>query len=67
MFEWLLVGFEDPLMACYGHGGLLLNYDSRVPYGKTKVVNETEIKGKWCSDSIEYVNWDGIHYSEAAN
>ena len=54
-------------MACYGHGGLLLNYDSRVPYGKTKVVNETEIKGKWCSDSIEYVNWDGIHYSKAAN
>ena len=54
-------------MACCGHGGPPLNYDSRVPYGKTKVMNGIEITGKGCSDSTEYVNWDGIHYSEAAN
>lgn len=67
LMELGLAGFEHPLMACCGYGGPPLNYDSRVPCGKTKEVNGTEITAKGCSDSTEYVNWDGIHYSEAAN
>uniref|UniRef100_F6H8S8 GDSL esterase/lipase n=1 Tax=Vitis vinifera TaxID=29760 RepID=F6H8S8_VITVI len=54
-------------MACCGHRGPPLNYDSRVPCGKTKIMNGTEITGKGCSDSTKYVNWNGIHYSEVAN
>lgn len=60
-------GFEQPLAACCGYGGLPLNYDSRVACGQTKVINGTTVTAKACSDSTEYVNWDGIHYTEAAN
>ncbi|XP_021840873.2 GDSL esterase/lipase At1g54790 [Spinacia oleracea] len=60
-------GFEQPIMACCGYGGAPLNYDSRVPCGLTKVINGTSVTAKGCSDSTEYINWDGIHYTEAAN
>ncbi|CAN0914339.1 GDSL esterase/lipase At1g54790 [Linum grandiflorum] len=60
-------GFEQPIMACCGYGGPPLNYDSRVGCGQTKVINGTTATAKACNDSTEYVNWDGIHYTEAAN
>ncbi|KAB1994892.1 hypothetical protein ES319_D13G126500v1 [Gossypium barbadense] len=60
-------GFEQPIMVCCGYGGPPLNYDSRIGCGKTEVLNGTTMTAKACSDSSEYVNWDGIHYSEAAN
>lgn len=60
-------GFEQPLMACCGYGGPPLNYDSRVPCGQTKVVNGSSVTAKGCNDTTEYINWDGIHYTEAAN
>ncbi|GAV63200.1 Lipase_GDSL domain-containing protein [Cephalotus follicularis] len=60
-------GFEQPIMACCGYGGPPLNYDSRISCGQTKVLNGTTITAQGCSDSTENVNWDGIHYSEAAN
>lgn len=60
-------GFEQPIMACCGSGGPPLNYDSRVPCGQTKVINGTAVTAIGCSDSTEYINWDGIHYTEAAN
>ncbi|XVF57387.1 hypothetical protein PTKIN_Ptkin06aG0201100 [Pterospermum kingtungense] len=61
------LGFEQPIMACCGIGGPPLNYDSRISCGNTKVLNGTSVTAKACSDSSQYVNWDGIHYSEAAN
>ncbi|XP_022719326.1 GDSL esterase/lipase At1g54790-like isoform X1 [Durio zibethinus] len=61
------VGFEQPIMACCGYGGPPLNYDNRIGCGKTKVLNGTSVTAKACNDSSEYVNWDGIHYSEASN
>ncbi|XP_021282631.1 GDSL esterase/lipase At1g54790-like isoform X1 [Herrania umbratica] len=61
------LGFEQPIMACCGYGGGPLNYDSRIACGKTKVINGTSVTAKACNDSSEYVNWDGIHYTEAAN
>nr|GMD48201.1 GDSL esterase/lipase At1g54790 [Ipomoea batatas] len=56
-----------PLMACCGVGGPPLNYNSRVSCGQTKVINGTTFTAKGCNDSTEYINWDGIHYTEAAN
>ncbi|CAH2042391.1 unnamed protein product [Thlaspi arvense] len=44
-----------------------LNHNSRVACGLTKVINGTSITATGCSDSTEYVNWDAIHYTEAAN
>ncbi|KAH9754684.1 kinesin-like protein KIN-1 [Citrus sinensis] len=60
-------GFEQPIMACCGVGGAPLNYNSGISCGQTKVINGTSVTAKACSDSTEYVNWDGIHYTEAAN
>ncbi|KAG7585559.1 GDSL lipase/esterase [Arabidopsis thaliana x Arabidopsis arenosa] len=60
-------GFEKPLMACCGIGGAPLNYDSRITCGQTKVLDGISVTAKACNDSSEYINWDGIHYTEAAN
>ncbi|KAK0601246.1 hypothetical protein LWI29_022411 [Acer saccharum] len=60
-------GFEQPIMACCGYGGAPLNYDTQIMCGQTKVINGTSVTVKACNDSTEYVNWDGIHYTEAAN
>ncbi|KAG7588593.1 GDSL lipase/esterase [Arabidopsis suecica] len=60
-------GFEKPLMACCGVGGAPLNYDNRISCGQTKVLDGISVTAKACNDSSEYINWDGIHYTEAAN
>ncbi|CAN4108697.1 unnamed protein product [Withania somnifera] len=60
-------GFEQPLMACCGYGGPPLNYDSRIACGQTKVLDGNNATAKACNDSSEYINWDGIHYTETAN
>lgn len=44
-----------------------MNYDGQVACGQTIVLNGSSITAKGCKDSTEYVNWDGIHYTEAAN
>ncbi|XP_024015756.1 GDSL esterase/lipase At1g54790 isoform X2 [Eutrema salsugineum] len=60
-------GFENPIMVCCGVGGAPLNYDSRISCGQTKVLDGIPVTAKACNDSSEYINWDGIHYTEAAN
>ncbi|GAB2277513.1 hypothetical protein Dimus_012220 [Dionaea muscipula] len=60
-------GFEQPIMSCCGYGGPPLNYDSRVGCGQTTFINGTSVMARGCNDTTEYVNWDGIHYTEAAN
>ncbi|KAH7676947.1 GDSL lipase/esterase protein [Dioscorea alata] len=60
-------GFEHPITACCGYGGPPLNYDSRVGCGQTKTLNGNTVSTNVCNDTTEYINWDGIHYTEAAN
>ncbi|KAL8171700.1 hypothetical protein V2J09_023504 [Rumex salicifolius] len=60
-------GFEEPIMVCCGYGGPPLNYDNRVGCGRNVILNGTSVTAKGCSESKRYVNWDGIHYTEAAN
>ncbi|XP_024031465.1 GDSL esterase/lipase At1g54790 isoform X3 [Morus notabilis] len=60
-------GFEQPIMACCGYGGPPLNYDFRIACGQTKILNGTSVTAKGCADSSDYISWDGIHYTEAAN
>ncbi|KAK4477512.1 hypothetical protein RD792_016739 [Penstemon davidsonii] len=60
-------GFEQPLMACCGYGGPPSNYDGRIDCGQTEVLNGSSVTAKGCNDSTKYVNWDGTHYTEAAN
>ncbi|KAJ9673626.1 hypothetical protein PVL29_023276 [Vitis rotundifolia] len=59
-------GFELPLVACCGYGGEY-NYGNDAGCGSTITVNGSEIFVGSCERPSSRVNWDGIHYTEAAN
>ncbi|WOL11328.1 hypothetical protein Cni_G20090 [Canna indica] len=61
------LGFDDPLLACCGHGGRY-NYNIHWGCGSKIKVNGTEVViGKACENPLKRVCWDGVHYTEAAN
>ncbi|XP_031504395.1 GDSL esterase/lipase At4g01130 isoform X1 [Nymphaea colorata] len=60
-------GLKYGTRACCGHGGDPYNFDPRVFCGNTKVINGSTVTASACSDPQNYVSWDGIHFSEAAN
>lgn len=60
-------GFVHPLQACCGHGGKY-NYNKNHGCGSKVTVHGKEIVlGKSCEDPSVAINWDGVHYTEAAN
>lgn len=60
-------GLKYGTRACCGHGGGAYNFDPRAYCGNTKVINGKTVTATACSDPQNYVSWDGIHASEAAN
>ncbi|XP_006357594.1 GDSL esterase/lipase At3g26430-like [Solanum tuberosum] len=61
------LGFENPFLACCGHGGKY-NYNRFIKCGSKKVVNGKEIViASSCKDPSVRVSWDGTHFTEAAN
>ncbi|XP_075657064.1 GDSL esterase/lipase At5g14450-like [Castanea sativa] len=56
------LGFANPHGYCCGHLG-----DYNVDCGRKAMVNGTEVIGASCSNPSEYISWDGVHYSHAAN
>ncbi|KAB1203180.1 hypothetical protein CJ030_MR8G028454 [Morella rubra] len=67
LYELCVSGFTQPLAACCGYGGLPLNFDNRIACGQTKNLNGSVVTATPCNNTVEYVNWDGNHYTEAAN
>ncbi|KAL3649579.1 hypothetical protein CASFOL_005982 [Castilleja foliolosa] len=53
--------------ACCGHGGGAYNFDQQIFCGTTKSINGRNLTAKACNDPYNYVSWDGIHATEAAN
>ncbi|PQQ06176.1 GDSL esterase/lipase [Prunus yedoensis var. nudiflora] len=53
--------------ACCGHGGGAYNFDPKVFCGNTKVINGRTVTATASSDPYNYVSWDGVHATEAAN
>ncbi|XVE92319.1 hypothetical protein REPUB_Repub01dG0086500 [Reevesia pubescens] len=61
------LGFELPLIACCGHGGKY-NFNNSVRCGGKITMNGKEILiAKSCQNPPVRINWDGIHFTEAAN
>ncbi|KAF8399794.1 hypothetical protein HHK36_015665 [Tetracentron sinense] len=56
-------GFVGPIEICCGHH----HGDYHVWCGQKENRNGTEVYGGSCANPSAYVNWDGIHYSQAAN
>jgi len=55
------------LRACCGHGGKY-NYNRQLGCGAKRTVGGKEILvGKSCKDPSEWISWDGVHYTQAAN
>lgn len=60
-------GLKYGTKACCGHGDGAYNFDAKVLCGNTKVINGSTVTATACSDPQDYVSWDGIHATEAAN
>ncbi|XP_022151766.1 GDSL esterase/lipase At3g26430, partial [Momordica charantia] len=60
-------GFEFPLRTCCGHGGKY-NFNVNLGCGGTKRIHGKDVLiGKSCENPAVYVNWDGVHFTQAAN
>ncbi|KAK7338009.1 hypothetical protein VNO77_18604 [Canavalia gladiata] len=60
-------GLQYGPKACCGYGGGNYNFDPKVYCGNTKKINGSTVTATACSDPYNYVSWDGIHATEAAN
>eukprot|EP01018_Ginkgo_biloba_P025523 Gb_22249 [translate_table: standard] len=59
-------GFKYTVRACCGYGGNY-NYNKNVGCGGKGVINGTQVEGRSCKNPSVYVNWDGVHYTQASN
>ncbi|XP_010427723.1 PREDICTED: GDSL esterase/lipase At4g01130-like [Camelina sativa] len=60
-------GLKYGIKACCGYGGRPYNFDQKLFCGNTKVIGNSSATAKACRDPHNYVSWDGIHATEAAN
>ncbi|XVF33227.1 hypothetical protein REPUB_Repub17cG0149900 [Reevesia pubescens] len=60
-------GLRYGTKACCGYGGGTYNFHQEVYCGNTKVIKGTNVTASACNDPNNYVSWDGIHATEAAN
>ncbi|KAL5988070.1 Alpha-L-fucosidase 3 [Asimina triloba] len=59
-------GFNNPLRACCGHGGKY-NFNQKIGCGSKINVDGKEYFVDKCSQPWRAVNWDGVHFTQAAN
>ncbi|KAG0502408.1 hypothetical protein HPP92_002480 [Vanilla planifolia] len=60
-------GLVHSTRACCGYGGGEYNFDPRLYCGNKKEINGRLVTAEACPDPENYVSWDGIHASDAAN
>lgn len=63
--DW--TGMKYGTKACCGYGGGAYNFDTKLYCGITETINGRNLTAKTCVDPYNYVSWDGIHATEAAN
>lgn len=67
LMMFVFVGLQYGNKACCGIGGGSYNFNQQVPCGNTKEVNGQTLSATACQDPYNYVSWDGVHVTEAAN
>ncbi|KAK7258552.1 hypothetical protein RIF29_24132 [Crotalaria pallida] len=60
-------GLKYGTKACCGYGGGDYNFNPKVYCGNTNEINGSTVTATACKDPYNYVSWDGIHTTEAAN
>lgn len=60
-------GLKYGTKACCGYGGGAYNFNQQIFCGNTKQINGTTVTANACEDPQNYVSWDGIHATDAAN
>ncbi|KAM0015939.1 putative alpha-L-fucosidase [Helianthus debilis subsp. tardiflorus] len=60
-------GLKYGTVACCGNGGGRYNFNPQVFCGNTKFINGQNLTALACDDPENYVSWDGVHTTEAAN
>ncbi|XP_020593170.1 GDSL esterase/lipase At4g01130-like [Phalaenopsis equestris] len=60
-------GLAHGTKACCGSGGKAYNFNPQVFCGNSKIINGINVTSSACRDPQNYVSWDGIHATEAAN
>ncbi|KAG8363282.1 hypothetical protein BUALT_Bualt19G0005900 [Buddleja alternifolia] len=60
-------GMQHSTTACCGYGGGSYNFNPQVFCGNTNEIEGQKVTASACSDPQNYVSWDGIHHTEAAN
>ncbi|KAJ8573104.1 hypothetical protein K7X08_009615 [Anisodus acutangulus] len=60
-------GLKYGTKACCGYGDGAYNFNQQVFCGNTVEINGTTVTAKACKDPQNYVSWDGIHATDAAN
>ena len=58
----IIAGFVDPLGYCCKHANC-----SRLHCWNIERVNKTAVYATPCSNPREYISWDSLRYTEAAN
>ncbi|ESW27869.1 hypothetical protein PHAVU_003G239200 [Phaseolus vulgaris] len=60
-------GLKYGTKACCGYGGGDYNFDPKLYCGNSKEIHGSKVTATACNDPYNYVSWDGIHATEAAN
>ncbi|KAI9109935.1 hypothetical protein K1719_018976 [Acacia pycnantha] len=60
-------GLQYGTKACCGHGGGDYNFDPKLYCGNSKQIDGRTVTASACEDPYNYVSWDGVHTTEAAN
>ncbi|KAL3502111.1 hypothetical protein ACH5RR_036560 [Cinchona calisaya] len=59
-------GFQQPLTSCCGYGGKY-KYSPYYGCGRKVTLHDIKVTVGSCKDPSVMLNWDGIHYTQAAN
>ncbi|KAL1830327.1 hypothetical protein ACET3Z_008739 [Daucus carota] len=60
-------GLKYSTTTCCGAGGGAYNFNPQVMCGKSGTVNGSSVTASACGDPYNYISWDGVHTTEAAN